>query len=197
MVQDQICRLADTGALNIQSSRQAYLIHEMFSMLNDEGFGRNPGRHPCRMRGRRPGDPPPNQQYMKLWLFKNSISTPIGEGLIEGCSKSRELCPTLACGVLSHMMPSSQANVDPKREDILIVGAGIFGLTTALELRERGYEKITVLDRYARPVPDGSSVDISRVIRFDYGDPVYAKMALEAMKGWETPKLQHRNHVPK
>lgn len=88
-------------------------------------------------------------------------------------------------------MPSSQAKVDPKREDILIVGAGVFGLTTALELRERGYVNITVLDRYAPPVPDGSSVDISRVIRFDYSDLVYAKMALEAMEGWEGLYASH------
>jgi sarcosine oxidase/L-pipecolate oxidase len=67
---------------------------------------------------------------------------------------------------------------------ILIVGAGVFGLSTALELTKRGYQNITVLDRHVPPVVDGSSVDISRIIRADYADPLYAQMALEAHKGW-------------
>ncbi|KAI8933130.1 hypothetical protein NX059_009771 [Plenodomus lindquistii] len=33
-------------------------------------------------------------------------------------------------------------------------------------------------------VPDGSSVDISRVIRFDYRDPIYARLAKEAFDLW-------------
>ncbi|KAL4805430.1 FAD dependent oxidoreductase [Aspergillus unguis] len=72
----------------------------------------------------------------------------------------------------------------PKNESILIIGAGVFGLSTALELTKRGYTNITVLDRHVPPVADGSSVDISRIIRADYADPVYAQMALEAYKGW-------------
>jgi sarcosine oxidase/L-pipecolate oxidase len=71
-----------------------------------------------------------------------------------------------------------------KNDVILIIGAGIFGLSTALELTKRGYTNITVLDRHVPPVVDGSSVDISRIIRADYADPVYAQMALEAYKGW-------------
>ncbi|KAJ5287480.1 L-pipecolate oxidase [Penicillium angulare] len=73
-----------------------------------------------------------------------------------------------------------------KSDPILIVGAGVFGLSTALELKQRGYEDITVLDRYTPPVVDGSSVDISRIIRIDYADPIYCKMAREAYQGWTT-----------
>ncbi|KAL2816975.1 FAD dependent oxidoreductase [Aspergillus granulosus] len=69
---------------------------------------------------------------------------------------------------------------------ILIVGAGVFGLSTALELTKRGYQNITVLDRHVPPAVDGSSVDISRIIRADYADPIYAQMALEAQEGWKT-----------
>ncbi|KAL2830435.1 FAD dependent oxidoreductase [Aspergillus pseudoustus] len=69
---------------------------------------------------------------------------------------------------------------------ILIIGAGVFGLSTALELTKRGYRNITVLDRHVPPVVDGSSVDISRIIRADYADPIYAQMALEAQEGWST-----------
>ena len=73
-----------------------------------------------------------------------------------------------------------------KSDPILIVGAGVFGLSTALELKQRGYKDITVLDRYAPPAVDGSSVDISRIIRIDYADPIYCKMAREAYQGWTT-----------
>lgn len=71
-----------------------------------------------------------------------------------------------------------------KSQSIVIVGAGVFGLSTALELTKRGYSNITVLDRHVPPVADGSSVDISRIIRFDYGDALYGKMAREAVELW-------------
>ncbi|KAJ4169729.1 hypothetical protein NW754_005877 [Fusarium falciforme] len=71
-----------------------------------------------------------------------------------------------------------------KNEPIVIVGAGVFGLSTALELKKRGYQNVTVIDRYLPPVVDGSSVDISRVIRVEYADPLYGKMAREAHEGW-------------
>lgn len=73
-----------------------------------------------------------------------------------------------------------------KTDSILVVGAGVFGLSTALELNKRGYTDVTVVDRYAPPAIDGSSVDISRIIRIDYADPVYCQMAAEAYKGWTT-----------
>lgn len=73
-----------------------------------------------------------------------------------------------------------------RQESIVIVGAGVFGLSTALHLAEDGYGSVTVLDRSMPPVPDGSSNDISRVIRFDYGDKVYAEMAREAYELWKS-----------
>ncbi|KAH7050995.1 FAD dependent oxidoreductase [Macrophomina phaseolina] len=78
-----------------------------------------------------------------------------------------------------------------KQSRIAIIGAGAFGLSTALELSHRGYRNITVFDRYPPPAPDGSSVDISRIIRNDYADPVYARMATEAMSLWETQYAEH------
>ncbi|KAJ4982604.1 sarcosine oxidase [Stagonosporopsis vannaccii] len=74
---------------------------------------------------------------------------------------------------------------------VVIVGAGVFGLSTALELAHKGYKSVTIVDRHVPPVPDGSSVDISRVIRFDYRDPVYARLAKEAFDIWyEHPKFR-------
>ncbi|KAL1850045.1 hypothetical protein Plec18167_008254 [Paecilomyces lecythidis] len=69
---------------------------------------------------------------------------------------------------------------------IVVVGAGVFGLSTALELCQRGYKNVTVLDRMLPPVPDGSSVDISRIVRYDYTDPFYMKLAREAVQSWRS-----------
>ncbi|KAF2820160.1 FAD-dependent oxidoreductase [Ophiobolus disseminans] len=76
-----------------------------------------------------------------------------------------------------------------KSSRIVIVGAGVFGLSTALELAQQGYTNIIILDRHVPPVPDGSSVDISRIIRFDYGDATYTKIAKEAYDTWSTSPL--------
>ncbi|KNG89054.1 hypothetical protein ANOM_002928 [Aspergillus nomiae NRRL 13137] len=82
-----------------------------------------------------------------------------------------------------------------KTDTILIIGAGVFGLSTALELSTRGYKNVTVLDRYPPPVPDGSSVDISRIIRSEYADPVYSRMAQEALKGWKSEYRDYYHHT--
>ncbi|RHZ67196.1 NAD(P)/FAD-dependent oxidoreductase [Aspergillus thermomutatus] len=81
-----------------------------------------------------------------------------------------------------------------KNDRFIIVGAGAFGLSTALRLAEDGYTSVTVVDRCMPPVPDGSSNDISRVIRFDYGDPVYAQIAKEAYDLWKTPEYSEAFH---
>lgn len=85
---------------------------------------------------------------------------------------------------------------DFKSKPIIIVGGGAFGLSTALELATRGYDNITVLDRRLPPVPEGSSVDISRIIRFDYADKFYAKMGLEAYQGWRKDFAPHFHETP-
>ncbi|KAE8316479.1 hypothetical protein BDV41DRAFT_562121 [Aspergillus transmontanensis] len=70
----------------------------------------------------------------------------------------------------------------PSTDCIIIVGAGVFGLTTDLELRKRGYQHVFALDRHMPPVPDKSSIDISKVIRVNYADPFYINLDLEALK---------------
>jgi glycine/D-amino acid oxidase-like deaminating enzyme len=39
-----------------------------------------------------------------------------------------------------------------KSSRIVIVGAGVYGLTTALQLATEGHDNITVLDRHIPPV---------------------------------------------
>ncbi len=72
---------------------------------------------------------------------------------------------------------------------IVIIGAGAFGLSTALELARKGYTSVTVLDRSLPPVADGSSVDISRIVRSDYSDADYAALAREAYELWLSSEL--------
>jgi glycine/D-amino acid oxidase-like deaminating enzyme len=68
--------------------------------------------------------------------------------------------------------------------DILVVGAGIFGLSAALELKSRGY-RVHLLDPGPVPHPLAASTDISKVIRMEYGaDEGYMALMEEARKGW-------------
>lgn len=42
--------------------------------------------------------------------------------------------------------------------NIVVIGAGIFGLTTALELVLQGYRNVTILDRHVPPVGEESTL---------------------------------------
>lgn len=68
--------------------------------------------------------------------------------------------------------------------DVLIAGAGIFGLTAALELQARG-NSVAVLDPGPLPHPLAASTDISKVVRAEYGtDREYVDLADDARRGW-------------
>jgi glycine/D-amino acid oxidase-like deaminating enzyme len=61
-------------------------------------------------------------------------------------------------------MPSASA----PEPTVAVVGAGIFGVATALALRRRGYA-VTLLDPGPLPHPLVASTDISKIVRLDYG----------------------------
>ena len=75
----------------------------------------------------------------------------------------------------------------PSRSDtpgFLIVGGGIFGLSTALELSEQGH-KVTLLNDHPIPSPGASSNDISKIVRMEYGtDTLYMDLAAECIRRW-------------
>ena len=68
--------------------------------------------------------------------------------------------------------------------DIIIVGAGVFGVTAAIELKARGFH-VGLFDPGPLPHPLAASTDISKVIRMEYGkDKGYMEMVEEVIPKW-------------
>ncbi|KAL1597295.1 hypothetical protein SLS60_008879 [Paraconiothyrium brasiliense] len=81
-----------------------------------------------------------------------------------------------------------------KNDQINIVGAGIFGLSTALHLTRRGYKYVTVFDKQPYDTTqysyfkgcDGASADINKIIRSAYGSQTeYQQLSTEAIASWK------------
>ena len=71
-----------------------------------------------------------------------------------------------------------------KSTHILVVGAGVFGASAALELRLRGHS-VTLVDPGPLPHPDASSTDVSKIVRADYGgDTFYSRFARDCIPEW-------------
>ena len=51
---------------------------------------------------------------------------------------------------------------------VIIIGGGSFGMSAAIELRQRGWE-VDVFDPGPIPHPMAATTDISKVLRMDYG----------------------------
>ncbi|KAK2797394.1 hypothetical protein FQN50_009195 [Emmonsiellopsis sp. PD_5] len=69
----------------------------------------------------------------------------------------------------------------------LIVGAGCFGASTALALKKSKLNaNITLVDRTAFPCPSAAGHDLNKIIRAEYEDSMYMRLALEAQKQWLT-----------
>ncbi|KAJ5287523.1 hypothetical protein N7478_003209 [Penicillium angulare] len=73
-------------------------------------------------------------------------------------------------------------------QNILIVGGGVFGLSTALSLSTRyPNSKVTLIEASPTiPNPHGSSVDTSRIVRADYAHGAYSKLAASAIQKWRS-----------
>ena len=67
---------------------------------------------------------------------------------------------------------------------IIVVGAGINGVTAAIELRKRGHE-VVLVDPGPLPHPLAASTDISKAVRAAYGaDEDYTALAERSIKLW-------------
>ncbi|KAI0975082.1 FAD dependent oxidoreductase [Xylaria arbuscula] len=82
-----------------------------------------------------------------------------------------------------------------KSDPIAIVGAGAFGLSTALHLARAGYSNILVLDKGAAvPSPFSAANDVNKILRVEYDDDFYTNLAVEALKAWKTPLFAPHYH---
>ncbi|KAF2167794.1 hypothetical protein M409DRAFT_65895 [Zasmidium cellare ATCC 36951] len=89
---------------------------------------------------------------------------------------------------------------------IIIVGAGVFGLSTGLHLAKSGYKDVTIFDRCAydqkfyNPANegcDGASCDINKIFRATYETKKHSQdLALEARKIWLQWNEQIRTSKP-
>ncbi|KAI1334501.1 FAD dependent oxidoreductase [Xylariaceae sp. FL0016] len=77
---------------------------------------------------------------------------------------------------------------------ILIVGSGVFGISTALWLARSGYQDVTVFDMQDTGAAgydpgvgiDSASADINKIIRFSYGSEIeYQRLATQAAAMWD------------
>ncbi|GBE79354.1 FAD dependent oxidoreductase [Sparassis latifolia] len=83
----------------------------------------------------------------------------------------------------------------PTKPRVLIVGAGIFGLSTGYYLSEDGYNDITLFDQHPydseqgytmNPLSTAASVDEHKIFRASYGNElVYQRLAYEAREAWK------------
>ncbi|WP_395752870.1 NAD(P)/FAD-dependent oxidoreductase [Prosthecobacter sp.] len=72
----------------------------------------------------------------------------------------------------------------PGSSTLVILGGGCFGLTAALELRQRGWQ-VTLIDQGPLPHPDAASTDISKVVRMDYAqDEQHTAMGELSIRRW-------------
>jgi glycine/D-amino acid oxidase-like deaminating enzyme len=67
---------------------------------------------------------------------------------------------------------------------VIVVGAGINGVTAAIELKKRGHE-VVLVNPGPLPHPLAASTDISKAVRAAYGaDEDYTALAERSIKGW-------------
>lgn len=100
----------------------------------------------------------------------------------------------LGASALSSFMPDALMGAQMieagQRPAVVVVGAGIFGVWTALHLLEQGH-KVTLLDAYGPGNSRATSGDETRQLRVGYGDrEMYAKMAQRAFAAWRAREAE-------
>ena len=73
------------------------------------------------------------------------------------------------------------------QQRMIIVGAGIIGLSTAYALLTQGMQRVTILEQVSVDHRRGSSHGFSRLLRFEYGsDAFYSEMVHLSLQRWRT-----------
>lgn len=81
-----------------------------------------------------------------------------------------------------------------KTYDVAVIGAGVFGAWTALELARRG-KKVILIEAYGPGHSRSSSGDESRIIRMGYGkDEIYTRWSQQSLALWK--ELFSANGLP-
>jgi len=70
---------------------------------------------------------------------------------------------------------------------IIVVGAGVFGLSTAWWLARAGYNNVRVLDRWQVPSLSSAGYDRNKIIRTEYVDGHFSVLSQEAIQFWREP----------
>src|SRR6185295_10063089 len=87
----------------------------------------------------------------------------------------------------SHAWETSASWMGPpdmsEQYDAIVVGGGVMGTATALELASRGRHTL-LLERFAFGHARGSSGGPTRIFRFTYEHPDYVRMAGPALDAW-------------
>ncbi len=104
------------------------------------------------------------------------------------------LIPLIVSSISRTFVMSLTNDTEPNRSRrIIIVGAGVFGLSTALHLAQRGYSNVHIYDyqpyhenSYACSAGcDAASCDENKILRASYGDAkLYQDLAFKAMPEW-------------
>jgi monomeric sarcosine oxidase len=82
-----------------------------------------------------------------------------------------------------------------KTYDVAVVGAGVFGAWTALELARRG-KRVALLEAYGPGHSRASSGDESRIIRMGYGaDEIYTRWSQRSLTKWKELFAATRNEA--
>ena len=73
----------------------------------------------------------------------------------------------------------------PPASDVAVIGAGVFGAWTALQLRRSG-RSVTLVDAFGTGNTRSSSSGASRVMRIGYGrEAIYSRWALRSLDAWQ------------
>lgn len=78
----------------------------------------------------------------------------------------------------------------PQAFGALVVGAGVHGLSTALELARRGVERVALVERHRLHHAHGSSHGAGRITRTTYGDARYVRI-MQVAHAEDWPRLEH------